>query len=363
MSIPNKSGRRGTISVLITFFCLAFALPIQATGDTVFTSNTLSNVVDLAEALDATNLVWTTKGSGQPWFPDPEISHDGIASATSGEVQYFDQAPLQTTVIGPGTLNFWWRASGSYPFQALFRVNGVVQRRFESFTDWREETMYLAEGTNVLEWTAATFLIGPWSVVSAVMWLDQVNYTPGPTPPLIQAPPVSQTLPAATNVTFSVLTDGTPPLSYQWQHDGTNILGATETSLTLQDVQATDVGSYRVIVTNSYGVTNVNATLTVTPSPPAIVVQPTNTRAVAGGNCVFKVVAQGSKPFSYQWQFNDSPIAGATASELVVTSVNTEYIGNYSVVVSNTSGTIVSTNATMILVPSLLIGWGFNSFG
>jgi hypothetical protein len=60
-------------------------------------------------------------------------------------------------------------------------------------------------------------------------WLDQVTYIPGATAALITIPPVNQSVPAGTNVTFSVTASGTPPLSYQWQFDGTNITGATGT--------------------------------------------------------------------------------------------------------------------------------------
>ena len=42
-----------------------------------------------------------------------------------------------------------------------------------------------------------------------------------------------------------------PPLSYQWQFDGTNIDGATNTTLTLNDVQSSQAGNYAVLVLTS----------------------------------------------------------------------------------------------------------------
>jgi hypothetical protein len=47
---------------------------------------------------------------------------------------------------------------------------------------------------------------------------------------------------------------GAPLLSYQWQFDGTNIAGATASSLTLTNVQPSQVGNYLVIVSNAWGV-------------------------------------------------------------------------------------------------------------
>jgi len=63
-------------------------------------------------------------------------------------------------------------------------------------------------------------------------------------------------------------------LSYQWQFDGTNIAGATNSVLTLSNVQFDEVGIYDVIVTNSLAsVTSSNAILEVfNPGAPNIYV-------------------------------------------------------------------------------------------
>ncbi len=86
--------------------------------------------------------------------------------------------------------------------------------------------------------------------------------------PSILTQPASQAVSAGGNAAFSVTVAGTPPLSYQWQFSGTNIPGATGTSLTLSNVQATQAGSYSVRVTNTFGsIMSSNALLTVISSP------------------------------------------------------------------------------------------------
>ena len=87
--------------------------------------------------------------------------------------------------------------------------------------------------------------------------------------PSILTQPASQAVSGGATVTFTVAAAGTPPLSYQWCFSGTNIAGATGTSLTLSDVQPAQAGLYAVVVSNVAGsVSSSNAVLTVISSPP-----------------------------------------------------------------------------------------------
>jgi len=88
-------------------------------------------------------------------------------------------------------------------------------------------------------------------------------------PPVILAQPTNQTAVVGGTAMFMVAADGTPPLSYRWNFNGTNIDGATNTTLTLTNVQFSQAGNYAVLVTNSYGsILSSNAVLTVSPPPP-----------------------------------------------------------------------------------------------
>jgi hypothetical protein len=72
-------------------------------------------------------------------------------------------------------------------------------------------------------------------------------------PSLIQAQPQSRTNAPGTGTTFSVVTSGGGPISYQWQFNGVAIAGATTNSYALTNVQATDMGNYTVVVTGPQG--------------------------------------------------------------------------------------------------------------
>ena len=86
-----------------------------------------------------------------------------------------------------------------------------------------------------------------------------------PVPPIITSQPASQAVSVGDTVAFSVTAAGGSPLSYQWQWNGAGLAGQTASSLTLNDVQLTNAGSYSVVVTNPAGsVISSNAVLTVT---------------------------------------------------------------------------------------------------
>ena len=55
---------------------------------------------------------------------------------------------------------------------------------------------------------------------------------------------------------LSATADGTPPLTYQWQKGGTNVPGATASSLLFTNLQLTDAGNYSLQVSNATGPSN-----------------------------------------------------------------------------------------------------------
>jgi hypothetical protein len=85
--------------------------------------------------------------------------------------------------------------------------------------------------------------------------------------------------------------------------------------------------------------------------PPQIIQQPADQGVPAGTNAAFSVVATSEYPyFSYQWFFNGTNILwGATNSNFVVTNMQTNKAGVYSVMVIS-CGYTVSSNANLIML-------------
>jgi hypothetical protein len=91
----------------------------------------------------------------------------------------------------------------------------------------------------------------------------------GITAPFILLQPQGQIIPSGGTVDFRVFRAGTAPMAYQWRFNGTNLPGATTSSLSLTNVQVSDAGNYSVVLSNSAGkLTSSNAFLTVAVPPP-----------------------------------------------------------------------------------------------
>ncbi len=72
----------------------------------------------------------------------------------------------------------------------------------------------------------------------------------------IATEPMGQTAECGGTAMFSVVASGTAPFSYQWRHAGTNLPGATSSTLTISPVSFDHAGNYDVVVTNAAGAAN-----------------------------------------------------------------------------------------------------------
>lgn len=98
--------------------------------------------------------------------------------------------------------------------------------------------------------------------------------------------PMASTLAAGQNVIFSIATKGMGAVNYQWKYNSHNIDSATNAALILNQVAATQAGTYYVIVSNGDGLTN---TMAVSLSVYASVAAKLTQVGYANGQCSFNV--------------------------------------------------------------------------
>ena len=92
------------------------------------------------------------------------------------------------------------------------------------------------------------------------------------------------------------------------------------------------------------------------PTAPSITTQPQSQTVNIGASVTFSVVATGTGPLSYQWKKNTVDIGGATSDSYTISSVQPTDAGSYTVVVTNSVGSVTSSAATLT-VNSLPAPW------
>jgi hypothetical protein len=169
--------------------------------------------------------------------------------------------------------------------------------------------------------------------------------------PWIAQQPTSQTTYSGMNATFTVSAIGTTNVNYQWCFNGTNILGATNVSLSLTNVQTKNSGNYSVILSNAVGVViSSNAIFLVSNSPPIVIPSASQIVVALHSNALMTASTTGSFPQFYQWQFNGTNIARATNAFLSLTNAQLTNSGNYAVIVTNAYGSTTGLVASLTIM-------------
>lgn len=80
---------------------------------------------------------------------------------------------------------------------------------------------------------------------------------------------------------------------------------------------------------------------------PGIARQPQSQTFPAGAIVTFMVFPAGTNAMSYQWRFNGADIVGATSSSYTLANITSALAGNYSVLLSNSVGSTLSSDAVL----------------
>ena len=260
-------------------------------------------------------------------FPPSIVSQPQSVLLTNG-----GNASFSVTVTGTQPLGYQWWFNGSI-------IPGATLTNY---------TLSNVQSTNAGNyWVVITNAYG--SVTSSVAALI-VQF-----PPAIVSQPQSVQLTNGGNANFSVTVIGTQPLGYQWWFNGAIIPGATLTNYTLNNVQSTNAGNYWVVITNAYGSVTSSIALLANVLPPYILTQPQSLSQVYGSNATFTVSATGTPTLGYQWLFNGTRIPGASLTNYAIAAVQSSNAGNYSVIITNTYGSVTSSVATLQAAAILIL--------
>ena len=107
---------------------------------------------DFASAINNPSLVFLD--TEDPWFVQSEVSRQDGQALQSGDVGDDGRSFVETTVEGPGELEFWWKASSEENYDELvFRVDGAQVQNLSGETDWEQVSYRVPEGIHRLRWS------------------------------------------------------------------------------------------------------------------------------------------------------------------------------------------------------------------
>jgi hypothetical protein len=253
--------------------------------------------------------------------------------------------PANQTVTAGQTATFTVVASGTAPLSYQWMKNGANIAGATS-------SSYATPATTAADGGSTFDVVVRNTAGTATSNTATLTVNSAPVAPTITTQPANQTVTAGQTATFTVVASGTAPLSYQWRKNSVAISGATSPSYSTPATTSSDNGAqFTVVVTNTAGsVTSSAATLTVNAAPvaPSITTQPTSQAVTAGQAASFSVAATGTAPLSYQWRKNSVAISGATSPSYSTPATTSSDNGaQFTVVVTNTAGSVTSSAATL----------------
>ncbi len=255
-----------------------------------------------------------------------------IVNVTAAPVPVITTQPISASVCPGGSASFSVAATNATGYQ--WRKDGVI---IPGATNPMLALHSITQG-EVGTYDVIVSGLCNTAVISSIATLTLS------TPVSISAQPVSQTVCAGTQVTFSVTAAGTG-LTYQWRKGGENITGATNAVFNTS-ANAASAGSYDVVVSGACGTMISAAALLTVNQVTAITTQPQNRMVCENGSVSFSVTANGAG-LTYQWRKGGVNVSGATANTLTINAATAADAGGYDVVVTGACGTDISSAATL----------------
>jgi parallel beta-helix repeat protein len=159
-----------------------YIFPFANSGTYIEDNNIYSNTIyqhtggntGLGDALENNLLYWTTRGDAD-WVVDTSTYYFDGDSARSGDISHDQETILETEVIGPGTLTFYWKVSSGPGDYYMFHLDYWDSEWIAFDVDWHQMIIDVGAGIHTLTWEYDKDDSGESG--SDCGWLDKVEYT------------------------------------------------------------------------------------------------------------------------------------------------------------------------------------------
>lgn len=268
----------------------------------------------------------------------------GSIIITINPITAITSQPVGATICNNGTVTFNVGATGAnLVYQWFFNGTAIPSATGSTYTIASADALDAGDYTVQVSGTCGIPVLSNIATL-AVTPIITVTTQPQATTIVCVGQPLSLNVNASGN-----------GLTYQWYFGATLLPGATNSTFNIASVDASDAGSYSVVISNLCE--NVNSTIAVVTvnDLPTISNQPQGTTVCEGQPINLSVVATGAQ-LAYQWFKNGVAISGATASTFTIPSATILDAGDYTVNVNGLcGGTPVISNVAQVVVNPAVI--------
>jgi hypothetical protein len=187
----------------------------------------------------------------------------------------------------------------------------------------------------------------------------------GLAPFIVQAPPLTNSLTAGTNLVLSPVTaEGSPLMTNWWMivtpnntivtnlFTGVTTAALLNASIVVSNVSALWSGdNVELAVSNAYGGATAFTRLIVASAPVITSDLPPTLTLLAGRYYNYSISAVGTQPLAYQWYQNAAPMSGQTNSTYTYLAQSPS-TNNFSVIITNINGAATSVVSTVTVIAS-----------
>jgi hypothetical protein len=137
-----------------------------------------------------------------------------------------------------------------------------------------------------------------------------------------------------------VVTGGFAPIDYVWRKDGNIVDGATQATLSLQDITVDNAGDYTCSVRDRFSHIRTSTTATISVADDLMVtIDPLEARRYVGQSLTVNTsVSNGNGPYTYTWRRDGSLFSAADSPTLQLNNLQTLSAGTYRCLVTNDFG-------------------------